>query len=100
VVDKSSEMSKSRYGALSFAAALVNILLLNCILWMLFIWSFWGYEFLLPSLLIDLVMSAALNVFAGPLGRVGRGMLIGWISVPVSLFVFGTGLAIANALGL
>jgi hypothetical protein len=78
----------------------VNILVLNSALWTLFIYSFWGYEVLLPLLLADLAMSAGLNVLSGPLGRVGRGMLIGWISVPVSLLIFGIGLAVASAMGI
>lgn len=92
--------SQNRYGALSFAAALVNILVLNSVLWVLFIWTFWGYQFLLPLLLVDLAISAVLNLSSGPFGSVGRGMLLGWISVPVSLLIFGAGLAVASAIGI
>jgi hypothetical protein len=95
-----AEISTNRYGPLSFVIALMNILLLNSALWTLFIYSYWGYEFLFPLLVVDLVLSVLLNFFSGRLGRAGRGMLIGWISVPVSLFIFGTGLAIANAIRL
>lgn len=98
--ESSAKLSKNRYGPMSFVAALVNILILNSVLWVLFIWTFWGYEFFLPLLVVDLAASAALNVSASPLGRIGRGMLIGWISVPVSLVIFGAGFAIANVIGL
>lgn len=95
-----AELSTNRYSPLTFVATLLNILVLNSALWVLFIWTFWGYELLLPLLLADFVMSAGFNVLSGPFGRVGRGMLLAWISVPTSLFIFGTGLAAANALGI
>lgn len=97
--ESSFQLSKNRYGPLGFLAALVNILLLNSLLWTLFLYSFWGYEYVLPVLLADLVVSAALNFFAGPLGHIGRGMLIGWISVPVSLLILGIAIPVAHAIG-
>jgi hypothetical protein len=98
--EPSAEVSTNRYGPLSFVSGLLNILVLNSVLWFLFIFSFWGYEVLLPLLLVDLVMSAGLNVLSGPFGRIGRGMLIGWISAPVSLLIFGTGFALASVAGI
>ena len=66
---------------------------------MLFLRTFWGCEFPIPLLLADLVVPAVLNFFAGALGHFGRGMLVGWISVPLSLVIFGIRIPVAYAIG-
>jgi hypothetical protein len=91
--------AKYRYGPMSFVAALVNILAIEVITWVFLPWmTFLAFFFVLPVLAADLVPSAVLATRPGKLGQVGRGMLIGWISAPVSMAVYSVGVVIARAI--
>lgn len=91
---------RHRYGPLTFAAAVVNILSTNLYIWLLAPFSILGYPlFLLPVVAVDLAVAAALATRPGRLGQVGRGMLIGLLSVPIGLAVFISGFAIAHSVG-
>jgi hypothetical protein len=91
--------SKWRVGPVSFVASLINVLMLVLSMWLFYISTFRGYEFFLPFFAVNLVLSVALSLLGGTLGRFGRGLLIGWLSVPTSLVLFIGGFAIANAFG-
>ena len=86
-------------GPISFVASLMNILMLVLSMWLFYIATFRGYEFFLPFFGVNLVVSVALSLLSGALGQFGRGLLIGWLSVPTSLVLFISGFAVANAIG-
>jgi hypothetical protein len=87
------------YGPAAFLAALVNILAVETAVWMFLPW-FVLAVFVLPLLLIDLAVAAVLKARPGTAGQIGRGMLIGLISAPMTLAVFLPGLLLAEAVGL
>ena len=89
-----------KYGPASFLAAIVNILLVNFAALMFVLWAFWGYQYYLPFFVTDLLVSVLLVYRSGLWGQVGRGMLIGWLSVPVSLVVFIAAFSAGKAIGL
>lgn len=90
---------KCQIGPISFVAALTNILMLNLSMWLFYIATFRGYAFFLPFFGVNLLVSVALSLLRGSLGQAGRGLLIGWLSVPMSLVLFISGFALANAIG-
>ena len=75
------------YGPVGFAAALVNILVIEFVAWTLLPW-FYLAIFLVPVLLLDLGISALLAARRGRLREVGRGMMIGCIAGPAALVFF------------
>lgn len=76
-----------RYGPLGFAAALVNILIIEFITWVLLPWVSL-LIFLIPFLLLDLGLSAFLKSRQGKLSEIGWGMMVGCISAPVAAVFF------------
>jgi hypothetical protein len=90
--------SMARYGPVGFAAAMVNILVLEFDTWLFLPWLTLAF-FALPLLLVDLAVSAVLARCAGKLGQAGRGMLIGCLSAPLSLVIFIPAIVIAHAIG-
>ena len=77
----------SQYGPLGFAAALVNILVIEFVTWVLLPW-FYLVVFLVPLLLLDFALSAFLATRQGKLREIGRGMMIGCIAGPAALVFF------------
>jgi hypothetical protein len=90
----------TRYGPISFVAALVNILLVNLCLWLFVAGMFGGYEYYLPLILIDLLVAFVLVLRRSVSGQIGRGMLIGWLSAPLSLVVFTGSVSLGKAAGI
>jgi len=76
-----------RYGPLGFAAALVNILVVEFVTWVLLPW-FYLAVFVVPVLLLDVALSAFLATRHGKIREIGRGMLIGCIAGPAALIFF------------
>ena len=74
-------------GAVTFLAALANILLVNMAFWVVLPWYLLAL-YLLPLLLVDLLVAAVLKSRPGTVGQIGRGMLIGLLTVPGGLAVF------------
>lgn len=91
--------SANRYGLLGFAAALVNILIIEFITWVLLPWVFL-VVFLIPFLLLDLALSAFLKARQGKLSEIGRGMMIGCISAPAAAVFFIPLYFLVQAVGL
>jgi hypothetical protein len=79
--------STRRYGPLGFAAALVNILVVEFVTWVLLPW-FYLAVFVVPLLLLDVALSALLATRHGKIREIGRGMLIGCIAGPAALIFF------------
>ncbi|MDX6245128.1 MAG: hypothetical protein QOE76_2851 [Frankiales bacterium] len=76
-----------RYGPVGFAAALVNILVVEFVTWVLLPW-FYLAVFVVPLLLLDVALSAFLASRRGKTREIGRGMLIGCIAGPAALIFF------------
>lgn len=76
-----------RYGPFGFAAALVNILVIEFVTWILLPW-FYLAVFVVPMLLLDVALSAFLATRRGKTREIGRGMLIGCIAGPAALAFF------------
>ena len=88
--------STTRYGPVGFAAAMVNILVLEIVAWVFIPWLVLAI-FALPAILLDLAVSTMLTKCAGKLGQAGRGMLIGCISAPLSLVIFIPAIIVVQA---
>jgi hypothetical protein len=91
--------SVGRYGPLGFAAALVNILIIEFVAWVLLPW-FYLAVFLVPVLLLDFALAAILATRQGKWREVGRGMMIGCISGPAALVFFIPLYFLVEAVGL
>jgi hypothetical protein len=76
-----------RYSAVTFAATLANMLAVELGTWV-FAPYFMLAVFTAPLLLVDLAVALFLVRRPGRSGQIGRGMLIGWISVPLSAIAF------------
>lgn len=74
-------------GPVTFLAALANILLVNMAFWVVLPWYLLTL-YLLPLLLVDLLVAAVLRSRPGTFGQIGRGMLVGLLTVPAGLAVF------------
>jgi len=92
-------VSENRYGAVAFVATMVNILIVEFVTWIYFPWMPLVL-IVLPILLLDLAVAAVLATRPGMLGAVGRGMLVGWLAVPISLVIFIPAYITIAALGL
>ena len=98
VGDVAADQLTCRYGPAGFAAALVNILVVDFVTWIFLPWLYLAI-LVLPLLLVDLAISVVLAVRAGTLGQIGRGMLIGCLSAPLSLIIFIPGFLAAAGIG-
>jgi hypothetical protein len=87
---------KNRYGPITFAVAQVHILIVGALTWFLIPYS---VVFVLPGALVYMAISALIAMNQGKIGQVGRGMLIGTASGPLSLLIFAAVWIIAKALG-
>lgn len=79
--------SIDRSGPVGFAAAMVNILVIELAMWAVLPW-FYIAVFVIPLLLLDVAISVFLRGRPGTLGEIGRGMLIGCIAGPAALAFF------------
>jgi hypothetical protein len=93
--------TEHRYGPVSFVSALVGTFAMEFVAWVSAIpYVIITIIYVLPALLVvDLAVYALLAKRPGALGQVGRGILIGSLSVPVSLIVFTAGFVVAHAIG-
>lgn len=90
-----------RYGPVSFVSAVVTILAVEFAIWAIATpYPILAVVYVLPALVvIDLVVYVVLARRPDQLGQVGRGMLIGSLSAPVSVLVFTAGFIVAHAIG-
>ncbi|ODR07135.1 hypothetical protein BHQ15_11650 [Mycolicibacillus koreensis] len=93
------QRSAQRYGAAGFLAAGLNVLLGNLAAWFA-VPYFLLYLLFVPVIVVDLAVAAALVRRRGRSGQIGRGMLIGLISVPLAPAAIAAGYAIAAVAGL
>jgi len=92
--------AEGRYGRAGFAAAFVNILLLE-FLTAVFMLAWYMLPFiLLPVLIVDALLAYGLTRGRGTVAQVGRGMLIGCISAPLTIVIVIPAWFIARAFGL
>lgn len=87
-----------RYGAVGFVSATANVFMGNLAAWASFPY-FLFYLLFVPLILVDLVAATVLASRSGRLGQVGRGMLIGLLSVPVAPAVIAIGYLLTAAIG-
>jgi hypothetical protein len=87
------------YGPVTFAAAAVNVLVLDFVTW---VWMLAWYMLpvvVLPVVVVDALIAWGLTRGRGPVVQVGRGMLIGCLVAPLTVVIFTAAWAIAHALG-
>lgn len=87
------------HGPVAFAAALVNIVIVELAVWVVLPWLALAF-YVLPLLVIDLGVALVLKSRRGASAQVGRGMLIGLLAAPISLVLFVPGLWLTQALGI
>ncbi len=88
--------SNDRYGPLGFAVTMVHILIVDLTTWIFMPYSI---VLVLPVVLIYMALSAVIAWRPGKIGQLGRGMLFGSLSGPLSLIIFAAVWAIAHAIG-
>ncbi|MGB8404696.1 MAG: hypothetical protein WCE30_11610 [Mycobacterium sp.] len=91
--------SPDRYGVAGFFAALANTAVLMFICWAVMPWWLLLSVTALPALLVDMLIAALLSRRGGQAGQIGRGMLVGCLSAPISLAVFVPVLVLAGNIG-
>lgn len=87
---------QSRYGPVTFGVAVLHVFVVEFTTWLFMPYSI---VFVLPVVLIYMAIAALVMQASGMMGQIGRGMLIGGLSGPLSLLVFGALWAIAHAIG-
>ncbi|OBI35831.1 hypothetical protein A5709_17750 [Mycobacterium sp. E1386] len=91
--------ASTHYGPLTFAVAIAHIFVVDLVTW-LFVLPMWPLVIIvLPVTLAYIGVSALIARASGRCGQVGRGMLIGSLSGPLSLLIFGAAFVIAHAIG-
>ncbi len=97
----STSAMRHSYGPASFMAALSSILATEFAAWATAVpYVIAAVIYVLPSLLVvDAVVYVLVATRSGKFGQVGRGILIGSLSVPISFVVFTAGFIIAKAIG-
>ncbi|MFC7673296.1 hypothetical protein ACFQWH_09460 [Mycolicibacterium sp. GCM10028919] len=98
-MSKGERTSITRHGPVGFAAALVNILIIEFAIWAVLPWIYLAV-FVVPLVLLDVAISVLLRCRPGTLGEIGRGMLIGCIAGPAALVLFIPLYFLAAATGL
>lgn len=88
-----------RYGAVSFAAALANTLVLDFVAWVFLPWLMMAV-LVVPILLVDVLISVVISRASGKVGQAGRGMLVGCLSAPLSLIIFIPAIVLVTAIGI
>ncbi|OBI37809.1 hypothetical protein [Mycobacterium colombiense] len=91
-----SPVSQSRYGPVAFGVAVLHVFIVEFTTWLFMPYSI---VFVLPVVLIYMAIAALVMQASGTMGQIGRGMLIGSLSGPLSLLIFGAVWAIAHAIG-
>lgn len=86
------------YGPVTFLVAMLHVFVVELATWLFIPYS---VVFVLPVVLVYIAISAfvAWAWPSGVVGQLGRGMLIGSLSGPLSLIIFGAAWAIAQAIG-
>ncbi len=91
--------SNNRYGPLAFAVAIVHVFVVDFVTW-LFVLPMWPFVFVVLPVTLAYVGTGALIARAsGRCGQIGRGMMIGSLSGPLSLLIFIPAFVIAAAIG-
>jgi uncharacterized protein YqgC (DUF456 family) len=93
-----ADPSTQRYGAAGFVSATLNVFVGNFAAWIWFPY-FLLYLLFVPLIVVDLVAATILARRPGKSGQVGRGLLIGLLSVPLSPAVIAIGYFVAGAIG-
>ena len=88
--------SEGRYGPLGFVVALVHILVVDVATLGLMPYSIF---LVLPVVLVYMAVAAVIALFPGKAGQVGRGMLFGSLSGPLSALIFVSAWAVAKGIG-
>lgn len=89
----------NRYGPAGFTAAVVNILALEYLTWTFMLAWYMIPLTVLPAVIVDALIAWGLTRGRGTVAQVGRGMLIGCMSAPLSVAVFSSAWIIAKAIG-
>ena len=86
----------TRYGPVTFGVAVLHVFIVEFTTWLFMPYSI---VFVLPVVLVYMAIAALVMQASGTVGQIGRGMLIGSLSGPLSLLIFGALWAIAHAIG-
>lgn len=94
--DAAVKTRPTRYGPLSFTVAVFHLCIVEFATWLLLPYSL---VFVLPPVLVYMAIAALIALASGRIGQIGRGMLLGSLSAPLSMIVFGAAWAAAHAIG-
>lgn len=94
-----ASISNVRYGPLTFAVAIAHVFVVELVTWLICL-PMWPYAiFVLPITLAYVAICAVIARAPGRWGQVGRGMVIGSLSGPLSLLIFIPAFVVAQAIG-
>ena len=79
-----SDDHAASYGPIGFAAALIDILVLEFLTWFFLPYWFMLPVTVLPAVIVNAVVAYGLTRGRGTVAQVGRGMLIGGITAPIT----------------
>lgn len=92
-------MTDNRYGPLTFAVAILHVFVVDFVTW-LFVLPIWPLVLIvLPATLVYVGIGALVARASGRLGQIGRGMMIGSLSGPLSILIFIPAFIVAHAIG-
>lgn len=100
MTDKSSvRIPNDRYGPLTFAVAIAHIFVIDLATWFIVL-PMWPFViFVLPITLAYVAIGALVAMAPRRWGQVGRGMMIGSLSGPLSLLIFIPAFIVLHAIG-
>ena len=87
------------YGPVTFAAAGINVLLLDFVTWVYLLAWYMIPVIVVPVVVVDALIAWGMTRGRGAVVQVGRGMLVGCLVAPLTVVIFTATWAIAHALG-
>lgn len=91
--------AERRYGRAGFLAAALTILLLELLAWVFMLYWYLLPVTVLPAVVIVAVIGYVCTRARGTVHQVGRGMLVGCLSAPLTVAIFIPAWIIAQAIG-
>ena len=87
MVDPGEGSAPTRYGPASVVAVLVTSLVLGVVTWVMVPWIYFTVV-IVPPLLVVVVVAGFLLAGGPRQRRIGRGMMIGCLTIPATLIVY------------
>lgn len=97
--DSTGQLPTGPYGPIGFSVAILHVLVVSLATWLFALPLPLFAVVVLPITLSYLAICWLIARGPGTIGQIGRGMLFGTLSGPLSLVIFIPGFVIAHAIG-